>query len=112
MDCGYGASSCRFDGGADVGVEFGTPFASESVGDFAVDGTGAQGAFRAIVGGADLAVCDEDEELVASLFDRPLQFLPGPAGRDACHQPVQVGLVGFQRGILQIRPSPPDGAGA
>jgi hypothetical protein len=90
--------------------------AAKAVGDFAIDRAGAQRAFGAVVGRAEIAVGDEDEEIGPDLFDDRLELAPGAVGWDQAHEaveaPVQIGLIGFQRGVGEIVASSADGAGA
>jgi len=70
------SSSCGFDDGANVGIEFGPPLGPEAVGHLAKDDAGAQGALRAIVGGRDRAIGEEDEQVSPTALDHRLQLVP------------------------------------
>ncbi len=67
--------------------------------------------FRAVVCRRDIAVGDEDEEVLAEFFDNALKFLPGLGCRGDFQQiiklPLQSGMVGDQGGVGQLRPAAP-----
>ena len=68
----YGADatpSSGFDDGLHVGVALGRPYAAKAVGDLSIDGARAQGPFRAVVGGCQLPIGDEDEQMGADLLE-------------------------------------------
>src|SRR5206468_4043578 len=74
IDGALASAACGFDDGANVGVEFGSPFGSEAICDFAIDRAGPQGALGAVVGGLDLSVSHEDEEVLAEALDDALHL--------------------------------------
>ncbi len=110
------APAAGFDAGAEVGVEVGAPLASEAVGDLPIDGAGAHGALRAVVGRADLAVVEEDERVGADLLYQAdglaAGVVGGSSGEDGVETPLQVGSIGLQRGVGEFGASAADGAGA
>ena len=116
VDGSYGSSASGFDDGSDVGVERGSPFTSEPVGDLSVDGAGSQSAFGTVVGRLDFSIGDEHEEMTADLLDDFLELVAGLVGRGQAHQfvepSIQVGLIGFQRGVGEFGAASSDGAGA
>jgi hypothetical protein len=61
VDGADATSAAGFDDASHVGVELGGPLAAKAVGDLSVDGARAQGPFRAVVGGCQLPMGDEDE---------------------------------------------------
>src|ERR1700679_950119 len=81
VDGADGSSPAGFDDASGVGVEDGGPFAAEAVGDLAIHRAGAQGAFGAVVGGAERPVGDEDEQVAAHLGDDLDQRAAGVAVR-------------------------------
>ena len=93
----------------------GAPLLAEAVGDLAIDRAGAQRPLRPVVGGFEIPVLDEDEELRSDLEDHAFELDPGGVGgierHDAVEAALQVGLVGFQGRGLEGRPPPPDRAG-
>src|SRR5208283_3721608 len=89
VDGADGSSSGGFDDRANVGVELGSPLTAKAVGDLAIDRAGAQRPFRAIVGGFEVAVGHEDEEIAADRLDRFLQFSSGFMGRVESEEAVE-----------------------
>src|SRR3954465_9753097 len=85
------SASGGFDDGSDIGVEDGAPVAKKAVGDLAMDGTGAQGPLGPVVGGGDVSVRHEDEEMTAALPDDRVQLRASPGGRDEAHQAIEAG---------------------
>jgi len=81
VDGADGAAASGFDDGSHVGVELGGPFAAKAVGDFSVDRGRAQGPLRAVVGGCQLPMGDEDEQMRADFLEGLLQLAPGFVGR-------------------------------
>ena len=110
-----GSASCGFEGGADGGVEPRAFFGSEAADDFAECQAGAQGPFRAVVGGLEAGLFEEDEEVLAVAFDEPGQLLAMLASRrgveDAVERRVEARDMGFERGRAQVLAPSPDPAG-
>ena len=75
VDGANASASCGFDDGADVGVEAGSPFGSETVGDLAIDRAGSQGSLRTVVCGLDVPVGHEDEQMLTEPLDDSLHRL-------------------------------------
>src|SRR5277367_294543 len=69
VDSADATPSSGFDDGSHVGVEPGGPFAAKAVGDLSIDGARAQGPFRAVVGGCQPPIGDEDEEMRADFLE-------------------------------------------
>ena len=82
------SSSSGFDDRPDACVKIGSPDGSEAVGYLAEDGAGAECLFRAVVCRRDLAVGDEDEEVLAEFLDNALKFLPGLGCRSESHDGI------------------------
>ena len=110
------SSSCGFDDGADIGVEVGAPFGAKAVGDLAEDDGGAERLFGAVVGGRDVAVGDEDEQVLAEAFDDALEFQAGLGDGDDLEQAIEHGLetavIGDQRRIGEVVAAAADADGA
>src|SRR5215212_10480461 len=64
LECPDPAPSRRFDDRAHVGMELRTPDRAEAVGDFAKDRTPSQCLLGPVVGGRDIRLGEEDEQLV------------------------------------------------
>src|ERR1700681_1945527 len=76
VDDADASSSRSFDDGSDVGVEVCAPSGSKTIGDFSKDDTRSQGLLGAVVGGRDVAIGDEDKQVLAEALDDPLELLP------------------------------------
>src|SRR5712692_3575876 len=86
------SSSCGFDDGSDVGVEFCGPFGAEAVCHLSEDDAGPQRLFGAVVGGRNGAVGEEDEQVTSAALDDVLELVAcGMARRDA-QQSVETGV--------------------
>ena len=95
------ASSSRgFDDRPDAGIEVGTPHGSEAVVHLAENGAGAKGLLRGVVGRRDVAVGDEDEQVLPEFFDDPLKLLPGVGLRADFQQLIELAL---QPGMVPVR---------
>ena len=99
------SSSGGFHDGSDVGVELGAPLGSKAVGDLSEDDAGSQGLLGAVVRRRNVAVGDEDEQVLPEALDNPLEFLSGLGVRHDLEQFVELGLelgmVGDEGGIGQ-----------
>jgi len=76
-DGGEGAPAVELAGchnRADVRIDFGAPDGPEAIGDFSEDDRRPQGPFGDIVGGRNIAVGNEYEQLVAAVRDCPFEF--------------------------------------
>src|SRR3712207_3081470 len=107
------ASSGGFEDRSDIGVEVGAPSGSEAVGDLAEDDAGPQGLLGAVVGGRDVAVGDEDEQVLAVFLDDAQELLTGLGVRNDLEQRVELGLeagvIDYQGGgVGQVRTAPSD----
>jgi hypothetical protein len=85
----------------------GAPLGSEAVGDLSEDDAGSQGLLGAVVGGRNVTVGNEDEQVLPEALDDPLEFVSGLGVRHDLEQFIELGLepgvVGDQGGIGQGR---------
>ena len=87
-----GPPPCGFEGGSDVGVEFGAPFGPEAVCNFAKGDTRPDRLLGAVVGGRDGAVLHEDEQVLSALLhDGPEFFSLVMAGLDP-QERIEIGV--------------------
>ena len=116
VDGADATASSGFDDAAHIGVESGGPFAAKAVGDFAIDGARAQGPFRAVVGGCQPPIGDEDEQMRADCLEGLLQLAAGFVGGRQAQQTVEpsieIGVVGFERAVGEPVAPTSDRAGA
>src|SRR5690349_2190424 len=107
MEDAGAVSSGGFEDRADIGVEVGTPSGSEAVGDLAEDNAGPQRLFGPVVGGRDLAVGKEDEQVLAEALDDALELQPRLVVRHDLEQGIEralePGVVGGQGGVGERR---------
>jgi len=98
---GDASSSCGFDDGSDIGIEVGAPLGARAVGDFAEDDGGAQCLLGAVVGRRNVAIGDEDEQVLAEALDDALELLAGLGGGHDLEQRIEFALetavIGDQR---------------
>ena len=85
---------------------------AEAVGDLAVDRAGTQRPLRPVVCRLQISVLDENEELRPDFEDYASELDPGRVDGIGRYETVeatpQVGLVGFQSGVLEVGPSSSD----
>ena len=116
VDDADASSSRSFDDGSDVGVEVCAPSGSKTIGDFSKDDARSQGLLGAVVGGRDVAIGDEDKQVLAEALDDPLELLPWLSGGHDFEQRIEAGLetcvVGGQGRVSQglATPANPNGA--
>src|ERR1700730_10169229 len=103
-------SSRSFDDGSDVGVEVCAPSGSEAIGDFSKDDARSQGLLGAVVGRRDVAIGDENKQVLAEALDDPLELLPRLSGGQDFEQRIEAGLetcvVGGQGRVSQCLAPP------
>ena len=68
------------------------PSGSEAIGDFAEDDARSQSLLGAVVGGRDVAIGDEDKQVLAEALDDPLELLPWLGGGQDFEQRIEAGL--------------------
>ncbi|CCG42838.1 hypothetical protein PHAMO_490001 [Magnetospirillum molischianum DSM 120] len=88
------------------GMDLGTPVGAESIGDLAEDDGGPNLALGNIVGGRDLAIGEEDEELRSPRLDLALEDFPGRMSGGDGEQGVEAALclggISDQRRVLEL----------
>src|ERR1700680_3702537 len=110
VDDADASSSRSFDDGSDVGVEVCAPSGAETVRDFAKDDARSQRLLGAVVGRWDVAIGDEDKQVLAEALDDPLELLPRLSGGQDFEQRIEAGLetcvVGGQGRVSQCLAPP------
>jgi len=85
-------SSRGFDDGSDVGVEVCAPSGSQAIGDFSKDDAWPRGLLGAVVGGRDVAIGDENKQVLAEALDDALELVPWLGGGHDFEQHIEAGL--------------------
>src|SRR6201986_3093816 len=99
-------------GGSGEAVNVGAPEGPEAVGDLAEDDAGPERAFGAVIGGWDLAIGDEGEELAAPSLGLAHELDAGRGGHrhgdEAVEPALCRGTILRQRGVHEVCSPTPD----